>query len=242
MEVYTMKRLYKVLAVMFAMALVLSTPYTAITSHAMGFNADAGYVDNNGTCDGNPWDSHDGGVGGGSSDSGSSSTPSAPSYDSGSSDNGGSHDSGSHDSGSSGNGNYDGGNGSTDNGSTGNGESSAPAKDPNDMTVSAVGGQPFRIVMNKEHTAYDIYHCGIKRGKVIVTDTDGNPVAYQNIAVEQGDDGLNYVNITFAEGVDTSKISVSITETCASYLAQELGVSGLKVNGVVQMSVPTKKY
>lgn len=232
-----MKRLYKVFAVMFAMALVLSAPYTAITSHAMGFDSSAIGADDTqrGEMPDNYW-------GGSSSNSGSSSAPSTPSYDSGSSDNGGSHDSGSHDSGSSGNGNYDGGNGSADNGSTGNGESSAPVKDPNDMTVSAGSGQPFRIYMNKEHTAYDVIHCGIKQGTVTVTDTDGNPVAYEAVKVEQGEDNLWYMNITFAEGVDTSKLIVTLGDTCASYVARELGLSGLKINGEVRLSVPTKKY
>ena len=36
-----MRKLYKVLATAFAMALVLASPQTAITSHAFGFNADA---------------------------------------------------------------------------------------------------------------------------------------------------------------------------------------------------------
>ncbi len=229
-----MKRLYKVLAAMFAFALVVAAPETAITSHAIGFTGNWDGDSGGGNVEGNPWDYHDPGAGGSSS---------APSY-SAPSDNGGSsdsdnHDSSSdhHDSGSSDNGSYV-DSGSSDNGN--GGASSAPAKNPNDMTVSAAGGQPFRIVMNSAHTAYDIYHCGIKKGTVTVTNAEGSPVAYQSIAVEQGDDGLNYVNITFAEGVDTSKLTVTIGNTCASYLAQELGVSGLKVNGVVVLSTVAK--
>ncbi len=234
-----MKRLYKVLAAMFTLALVLAAPETAITSHAIGFvgDWDGGYEDIGIEVGDDYW--------GGSSDSGSS-NDSAPSY-SAPSDNGGSSDSGHHDSGSSDNGNsYDNGSytdsGSSDNGNGGNGgASSAPAKNPNDMTVSAGGAQPFRIVMNSAHTAYDVYHCGIKQGTVTVTDTDGNPVAYKAVKVEQGEDNLWYMNITFAEGVDTGKLTVTLGNTCASYVAKELGISGLKVNGTVVLSTVAAK-
>ncbi len=109
------------------------------------------------------------------------------------------------------------------------------------MTVSAGGAQPFRIVMNSAHTAYDVYHCGIKQGTVTVTDTDGNPVAYKAVKVEQGEDNLWYMNITFAEGVDTGKLTVTLGNTCASYVAKELGISGLKVNGTVVLSTVAAK-
>ncbi len=237
-----MKRLYKVLAAMFALALVLAAPDMTITSHAMGFVGDwDGGLSDNGNVEGNPWDYHDPGAGGSSNDSAPS--YSAPSDNGGSSDDSGSdhHDSGHSDSGSSDNGNSYVDSGSSDNGNGGNGgASSAPAKNPNDMTVSAGSAQPFRIVMNSAHTAYDVYHCGIKQGTVTVTDTAGNPVAYKAVKVEQGEDQLWYMNITFAEGVDTSKLTVTIGNTCASYLAQELGVSGLKVNGVVVLSTVAK--
>ncbi len=237
-----MKRLYKVLAAMFALALVLAAPDMAITSHAIGFVGDwEGDANDGQHYDGNPWNSHDPGAGG-STDNGSSSAPSynAPSYDSGSSDDSGHHDSGSSDNGNS----YDNGSytdsGSSDNGNGNGGASSAPAKNPNDMTVSAGGAQPFRIVMNSAHTAYDVYHCGIKQGTVTVTDTDGNPVAYKAVKVEQGEDNLWYMNITFAEGVDTGKLTVTLGNTCASYVAKELGISGLKVNGVLVLSTVAK--
>ncbi len=235
-----MKRLYKVLAAMFALALVLASPNAVITSHAFGFNADAP-ENSDGGLDSNPddfWNNY------GSSDSGSS-NDSAPSY-SAPSDNGGSSDSDHHDSGHSDSGSSDNGNsyvdsGSSDNGNGGNGgASSAPAKNPNDMTVSAGSAQPFRIVMNSAHTAYDVYHCGIKQGTVTVTDTAGNPVAYKAVKVEQGEDQLWYMNITFAEGVDTGKLTVTLGNTCASYVAKELGISGLKVNGVVVLSTVAK--
>ncbi len=224
-----MKRLYKVLAAMFALGLIISCPAMSITSHAIGFVGDWEGNDQNGM-EGIPsdyWNDY------GSSDSGSS-NDSAPSY-SAPSDNSGSSDSGHHDGGHS-------DSGSSDNGNGGNGgASSAPAKNPNDMTVSAGGAQPFRIVMNSAHTAYDVYHCGIKQGTVTVTDTDGNPVAYKAVKVEQGEDNLWYMNITFAEGVDTGKLTVTLGNTCASYVAKELGISGLKVNGTVVLSTVAAK-
>ena len=88
-----MKKLYKVFATAFAMALVFSTPQATITSHAFGFNADAPEGDHSNS--GGSIDDI------GSPDSGSSSSSS---YDGGSSEsyNGGSS--------------YDAGSGSSDNG------------------------------------------------------------------------------------------------------------------------------
>lgn len=82
-----MKKLYKVFATAFAMALVFSTPQATITSHAFGFNADAPEGDHSNS--GGSIDDI------GSPDSGSSSSSSydggsSESYNGGSSDNGGS--------------------------------------------------------------------------------------------------------------------------------------------------------
>ena len=217
-----MKKLYKVLATAFVMGLVLTAPKTAITSHAFGFNADA------------PEHSSDDGRTGsiddaGSPDSGSSSSnssDSSSSYDSGSSDSGSSYDSGSSES-------YDGGSSSSDNGAA-----SAPAvkKNPNDVTMGIDGGQKFRTVMAGDHKSFQIYHCGISRATYTVGNADGTGVAYKTAALAKGDDSLWYLNITFADDVDTTDYAVGMTKGDANYLYTELGVSGIKINGTLALS------
>lgn len=116
--------------------------------------------------------------------------------------------------------------------------SAAPVvkKNANDVTMSAGDGQKFRVVMNKEHTTYQVYHCGISKVTFAVTDKDGNAVKYSNIKVEKGDDGLYYANITFAEGVDTTGYTVTATKGDPCYLSTTLNVKGIKVNGVLALS------
>lgn len=58
---------------------------------------------------------------------------------------------------------------------------------------------------------------------------------FKNVTLEQGEDGLWYLNITFAEGVDTSGFIITLTKGDASYLAANLGVSGIKLNGTVML-------
>lgn len=223
-----MKKFYKVLAAVFALSIVLAAPDTCITSHALGFNADSPEdTTDRGKRPDNPWGDS------GSSDSGSSNSGS---YDDGGSSYSGSSDSGSSNSGSE----YGGGLGfnadspedTTDRGT----RPSTPANDPNDVTVGTTGGQKFRIVMNKDHTAYEVYHCGVSKMALAVTDKDGNKVAYKNVALEQGEDKLWYENITLAEGVDATGLSVTVTRGDVTYLKTELGVSGIKLNGVLMVS------
>lgn len=232
-----MKKLYKILAALFALSLIVASPVTSITSHAQGFNGDSPEdTTDRGEMPDNYWG------GSGSSGSGSSSSNSGSSDSGSHHDNGSHHDSGSSDSGSS----YGGGlgfNADSPEDTTDRGEmpsdywnDSATAKNPNDVTVGTTGGQKFRIVMSGDHTSYQVYHCGISKASFIVTDAKGNAVAYKNVALEQGEDNLWYENITFAEGVDTKGLTVNVTKGDATYLSTELGVSGIKVNGVVALS------
>lgn len=225
------KNIYKILATAFAMALMVASPATAITSHAYGFNANS------------PEDTTDYGMrpsGGGSSDSGSSdSGSSSSSYDSSShssesSDSGSSHSDDSYDSGSS----YGGGHGFNANSpeDTTNYGVRPSTNSANDVTVNVTGGQKFRSVMNADHTVYQVYHCGISRATFVVADDKGNTVAFKNVALEQGEDNLWYLNIKFADGVDTKGYVVGVTKGDATYLKTELGVSGLKINGTVVLS------
>lgn len=112
----------------------------------------------------------------------------------------------------------------------------APAKSANDVTVSAGDGQKFRIVMNTEHTTYQVYHCGISRATFAVADADGNAVKYSNIKLEKGEDNLWYANITFPKDVDTTGYTVTATKGDPGYLSTTLNVKGIKVNGVLALS------
>lgn len=241
-----MKKLYKVLAAAFAFALILASPNTAITSHAFGFDADAsmdttdyGYMP-----DDYQWHYDEGG------------NDSVPS-DTGNQDNG-NHDSGSQDSGNHDSGNQDSGNqdsGSSDSGSSYGGgfgfnanasidttdygaqPGTEPPKNPNDLSMSTTGGQAFRIVMSDDHTSYNVYHCGVVRAGFDVTDLKKNPVVYKTVALEQGEDNLWYVNITIEGDADPmTSYSVRTVKGDRTYLYTTLGVSGIKVNGVLLMT------
>lgn len=222
--------MYKVLAAACAMAVVVASPAMTMTTHAHGFNIDAG--DDNGgnvTVDDNYWDNY-WSDSSSSNDGGSSSSepsydeptfeePSAPSEAPSYSDNSAS-----------------GSNVSSSNSNGGAATAPRAAGNANSKTVNVEGGQKFKIVMNADHTAYQVYHCGINRATFNVADKEGNAVAFSTVALEKGEDGLWYANIKFAEGVDTTGFTVSATAGDATYLYTELGVSGIKVNGVAALS------
>ena len=229
--------MYKVLAAACAMAVVVASPAMTMTTHAHGFNINAG-EDNGGnvTVDDNYWDNY-WSDSSSSNDGGSSSSepsydeptfeePSAPSEAPSYSDNSASGS------------NVSSSNGSASSSNSNGGAATAPraAGNANSKTVNVEGGQKFKIVMNADHTAYQVYHCGINRATFKVADKEGNAVAFSTVALEKGEDGLWYANIKFAEGVDTTGFTVSATAGDATYLYTELGVSGIKVNGVAALS------
>lgn len=246
-----MKKLYKVLAAAFAFALVLASPNTAITSHAFGFDIDAsedtsgaGYCSDEHTAEWNAeYDSSPS-----KSDSSDTGNHDSGSQDSGNHDSGsqdsGNHESESSDSGSS----YGGGfgfnaNAHEDTSGSGAQPGTEPPKNPNDLSMSTTGGQAFRIVMSDDHTSYNVYHCGIVRAGFDVTDLKKNPVVYKTVALEQGEDNLWYVNITIEGDADPmTSYSVRTVKGDRTYLYTTLGVSGIKVNGVLLMTtVPTQQ-
>lgn len=209
------KNVYRFLTATFAIALVVASPATSITSNAQGFI-------NDGTYDETDYGKRP--SGNSSSDSGSSS--SSDSGSSSSSDNGSSYDGGPSElHGFINNGTYD----ETDYGVK-------PSNNANDVTVSVTGGQKFRIVMNADHKSYQVFHCGISKATFVVADADGNTATYSNVALAQGEDGLWYMNITFPQGVDTTGYAVGVTKGDATYLSTTLGVSGIKVNSVLALS------
>ncbi len=233
------KNIFKVLTAAFALGLFVVSPSTTMTAHAIGFNADAGADDTDyGDMSDDYW---------GSSDSGSNDSsytePSQPEYTEPgqteytepsqpeepvqSADNGSSNSESNSGSSS---------NTSTNTASSGGYTSPALTKNLNNVTVKVDGGQKFRITANTERTVYNIYHCGISRASFKATDADGNAAAFSTVTLAKGDDGLWYLNVTFAEGVDTEGLTMTVTKGDATYLSTELGVSGIKINGTAVLS------
>ena len=205
------KNIYKLLAGTFAMALVVASPMASMTTHALGFNANS------------PEDTTDRGTRPSNSDNSGSTSGSSSSSSSGST--GSSSSGGSSDNGNSGS--SDNGNNSSDN--------SATVKSPNDITVGVAGSQKFRIVMNDEHTSYQVYHCGISKITFNVTDAEDNIIAYKNITLEQDENGMSYVKIQVDEMLDAEKLTVNVLKGDETYLGTELDVMGIKVNGEVRL-------
>ncbi len=237
--------MYKVLAAACAMAVVVASPAMTMTTHAHGFNIDAGHDDGGDvTVDDDYW-SNQSWIEDSGNDSSSSSEPSydeptfeepsAPSYEAPSAP---SYEAPSYSDNSVSNSNASVSNSNASVSNSNGGTATAPkaARNANSMTVNVEGGQKFKIVMNADHTAYQVYHCGINKATFKAADKEGNAVAFSTVALEKGEDGLWYANIKFAEGVDTTGFTVSATAGDATYLYTELGVSGIKVNGVAALS------
>ncbi len=208
------KNIYRILAATFAMAIMVASPATTLTTHALGFNADA-------------HDDTDRGKRPSSSDNESSESYTEPSTSSNSESSSSSSSSSGSSSSSSGSSSS-----SSDSGSS----TVETPKNPNDVIVRVAGGQTFRNVMNADHTTYQVYHCGDNKVTFTVTDAEGNAVAYKTVKLEQGEDKLWYENITFADDVDVKGLTLNVTKGDATYLSTELGVSGIKINGTVVLS------
>lgn len=237
-------KIYRILATGFALILIVASPGTCITSHAQGFNLDAGEdTTERGEMPSDYWDSLDSSSVDSGASSNESSEPAAPAPEYSEPSNSGSHeDSGSYEDNSSS------ANSSSTSDSSSSSSSASASTTPNkaastgagnksnDVTVNVTGGQKFRIVTASDHTTYQVYHCGISRASFKVTDADGNAVAFSEVALQKGDDNLWYMNISFAKGVDTKDFTVTVTKGDATYLSSNLGVSGIKVNGVLALS------
>lgn len=223
------KNIYRVLATAFAVTLVVTSPMASMTTYALGFNIDAQDDTDYGEMPANYWDSFK------SESSSSESEPSysepsytepvqsEPTYSEASSGTSYSESSST----------------SSESNTASSGSTSstvATVKTANDITVNVTGGQKFRIVMSADHKSYQVFHCGISKATFVVADADGNTATYSSVALEQcEEDGLWYMNISFPQGVDTTGYAVGVTKGDATYLTS-LGVSGIKVNGVLALS------
>ena len=213
-----MKRFYKLFAAVFAFALIAASPAATITSHALGFNPGAHDDKDRG---GRPSDYGTGGSGSNGSTETSQSAPKVE--DSGSGNSGSGFNQNAHD----------------DKDRGGKPSDDWNKADSNNVVVSVTGGQSFRSVMNKDHTAYEVYHKGVRVASFAVTDAKGNVVAFSTVKLEKGEDGLWYLNITLPEGVDVKGLTVALTKGDLAYLASELGVSGIQLNGAVMLLTTT---
>ncbi len=229
-EVTQMKKrsLTKVMAMLMACAMLIGN--TGMVAHA----TDDGCYHGNGRENGGNSNDGSASIGGsGSSDSGSSN--SAPS-DSGSSSN---SDSGSdyYDDGAyHGNGRENGGDsggadiGSSDGGSTYTAPSGLATKG---NTVTIPGCETFRQVNKPTDGRVAIYHCGIEQYTAQLSDAKGNAVAYASAGAYKDEaTGKWYLNITTADGVDTTGYTVGTWKGSITYLPK-LGMSGVMLNEVV---------
>ena len=235
-EVIMMKK--RLLATTFALALVIASPVTSVTTHAadgLGWNVNAHDDTNYGERPSAYW-SNGSSTSSGSGSSSSSSSSSRSSNSSSSSSSSHSDASGS----------------GSDSGSVSyvyseDGEmhveysAPEPVGDANWAAVNAnsndtkatAGKEAFRSVMSGDHKAYDIYHKGVSVATFIVAGEDGKAVQYNNVTVKAGDDGLYYAEITMPAGVDTTGMTVALTKGDASYLSITLGITGIKLNGEI---------
>lgn len=217
---------------MFAIALIVASPVGTMTAHALGFSMnshdDTDYGER----------PSDYGKGGSTTEEKSEPAPApAPKVeDSGSSNSGGSSNESRNEEPA-----YNGGNEQNSNqqNDTVQDNNVQEKNDPNDVTTKVEGGQAFRSVMDKEHTQYDVYHKGVSVASFSVTDKDGKKVEFETVTLEKGKDGLWYLNITFAKGVDVKGLVLNLLKGDLAYLAKELGITGIQINGeVVRLTNP----
>ena len=130
--------------------------------------------------------------------------------------------------------------GSTQSGSTQN-KSNKSKEDLNDVAMSVEGGEEFHSVMNEDHTRFDVVHDASGVASFDVTDAEGDKVKLGTLELVQGEDGLWYLNIIFAEGIDAEGLVLNLLEGDLEYLETELGITGIQINGKVVMLTNPKR-
>lgn len=198
------KNVYKTLAAAFAVALVVSSPATSITSQAYGLNINA----------------HD--------DTDYGERPSDyGKVDSGNS--GSSSNSGSSNSGSSGSGSYD--SASSNSSSSNSGSSIASASVYEGSVISVEGYEKARHVKNAGAGTYQIWHMGINQYSFKVVCGEST-VGYKDAGLAQLEDGRWALNITTGASVDTTGWTIKGTKGDRTYLPK-LGIMAISINGTV---------
>jgi len=223
--------LSKLMVMTLTMALVLGSGASTLTVHA----TDDGCARSENEAGGNSGGNDIGG--GSSSDSGSNySEPSysAPSSDSGSSNN--SYDDGCARSDNAA-GRNSGGNDIGGGGSTYTAPSGLATKG---NTVTIPGCETFRQVNKPADGRVAIYHCGIEQYTAQLTGADGKAVAYASAGAYKDEaTGKWYLNITTADGVDTTGCTIGTWKGDVAYLPK-LGMSGVMLNQVVVVDAEAK--
>lgn len=240
------KNMFKALMAAFAVGILVSSPSATMTTHAFGFD-DEGPIDDTQREEWSldDWDDYDN-----SDDSSSDTTvdyddlyadepdydepsydepsyeePSQPSESNGGSSNE-SHDGGSSSSSSS----------TSSSSSADVAQPVARPKDKNAENVKVPESQTFRITKDPTRSIFDIYHMGGRKASFVAKDADGKEVTYNTIKLEKGDDGLWYLNVTYPATVDTTTLVMEVRAGDETYLSTTLGVSGIKMNGVLAIS------
>lgn len=223
------KNVYKTLAAAFAVALVVSSPATSITSQAYGFNADAHDDTDRGIMPDDYWASVSGTSSSTSSSSIESSQPAtapastpapAPkveesgSVNSGSSSNGGSSNSG-----------------SSNSSSSNSGSSIASASVYEGSVISVEGYEKARHVKNAGAGTYQIWHMGINQYSFKVVCGEST-MGYKDAGLAQLEDGRWTLNITTDASVDTTGWTIMGTKGDRTYLPK-LGIMAISINGTV---------
>lgn len=227
-----MKKLYKVLATASALALVVASPATAITSQAFGFNADS------------PEDTTDYGH---LSDERAAEMDAECGFNSSSSSNS-SQDTGNHDSGSQDTGNHD--SGSSNSSSThtetvyneageattvvvSDGGSSYVKPNYTPGSQTSAGKQNFREVVNAGAGTYKVIHCGSEKMTFTLKDADGKAKAADSIALKTLADGRWAINFTVKDATGCT-IGAPLDRT---YMYDTLGVSCVTINDTVIIDI-----
>lgn len=162
-----MKKFYKVLATSFALSLIVASPATCITSHALGFDGDAKYYDGDSTMPDDYWSQ--------GSDSGSSES-------SGSSNSGSTHTKVVYNEA-----------GEAQTVVVGGGSSSVKSNYTPGSQTSA-GKQDFREVVNASAGTYKVIHCGSEKMTFTLKGADGKAKAADSITLKTLADGRWAIN------------------------------------------------
>lgn len=230
------KNMFKALMAAFAVGILVSSPSATMTTHAFGFN-DEGPIDDThrGEWSLDDWDDYD------NSDDSSSDTTvdyDEPSYDEPSYEE---PSQPSESNGGSSNESYDGGSSSSSSSTSSSSSADvaqpvAEPKDKNAENVKVPECQTFRITKDPTRSIFNIYHMGGRKASFVAKDADGKEVTYNTIKLEKGDDGLWYLNVTYPATVDTTTLVMEVRAGDETYLSTTLGVSGIKMNGVLAIS------
>lgn len=204
-----MKKFYKVLATSFALSLIVASPATCITSHALGFNADSPEHSNgDGKRPDNPWGDWNSGDSGSSESSGSSNSGSTHTevvYNEA---------------------------GEAQTVVVGGGSSSVKSNYTPGSQTSA-GKQDFREVIDAGAGTYKVIHCGSEKMTFTLKGADGKAKAADSITLKTLADGRWAINFAVKDATGCT-VGAPLDRT---YMYDTLGVSCVTINDTVVIDI-----